>query len=1232
MSTTARGDVDNYPTLSLPFEDMREEYDIVVVGSGYGAGIAASRMARTGKSVAVLELGWERRRTCAFYLIILSCRNFKLRDTGSFPSTFSQCLREVGVSGRSSGNSLLSSLISFEDPTQLFQLFMGDGQHAFSAHGLGGCSLINAGVFLRADEATLKMSPWPSEIRDHPSELEGYYSRAETMLQPTLYPKTYPKLKKLEHLRHTSKLLGKGKRFYRTPLTIFFHDGRNNAGVPMKANRGCGHESTGLNDGSKNSVAVTYLADAWNWGAEIFCGCEVQYVEKAADGVGYTIYFAWHGPGRSSFKDDLKEQLFWIKAKEFCFLGAGALGTTSILLKSREQGLPMSPSVGRNLSGNGDLLLFGYNGKTEINAIARNPHSHRSEMPGPTVTGVIDNRDGAASRNPLSGFVIQDGCVPEACNPIINMMLIPQTIKSQALSIFANPLSGTLGILASLKSFLLGPYAIGGALQRTSAYLIMSHDSNEMTITLKDGQVCLRAPKEGRSRHFQWIQGLLKELFILTGAKMGFSYFYGRTQEEITVHLLGGANMSGDGTGQGGVTNHMGEVFSGSGDKVHKGLVCCDASTIPTALGVNPLATISALSERSLSLITEKAGLTIDLERRNGILEPNSKPEVSRSRSDPHHSIRQNFKSTGWQFTENLFGYFSDKSGDRDFSISESLGKGSSCAMRILATIQLWREEKGPFGSQYQGICTGTVSCRALSKATLRIVNGTVDFFTPITERAEASAIRYHLDLISIEGVQYHLEGYKVIDSAIAFSVSKTWQATTTINVNISRHDGTKVGSGVLRISLPDFRKQMRTFRITETFKWTLLLALIGFFLTFMYHISLYFFRPLVPMRFSQTLTPKNIDSKSPVSTSSKIKARDGILTKLDIYEPHSSQNQAEPPNTSNLPPVLFLPGITGTSAKHNLFALPLLRCNLVDYFTQRGHRCYVLTPRWGCDPAVAKESTVFDCRLDVAAAVQYVGRHEPQKPYVVAHCQGSVSLCMALLDGSIKRDQLLGVTASAVFMSQVFGYWNWFKGRTTLIIQFYEALFGSYFPVGVDPSIGLLQRVLDQILRFYPVGHSRDICTSRACHRTSFAFGLLWNHDNLDVNIHENIHLFFGNVYTKMMKHVVRMGTKGICLDNNLRPLLSTQTLQRLRGLPILFISGTDNQVFDPECTLKDYELLRRQFREKLYRRFLAEGYGHIDPIIGKSAAEDTYWRIFAHLRWCSENDESSTVEPKNV
>ncbi|MGH9262365.1 MAG: NAD(P)-binding protein, partial [Acidimicrobiales bacterium] len=47
--------------LSLPLDRLRERYEVVVVGSGYGGAIAASRLARTGRSVCVLERGRELR-------------------------------------------------------------------------------------------------------------------------------------------------------------------------------------------------------------------------------------------------------------------------------------------------------------------------------------------------------------------------------------------------------------------------------------------------------------------------------------------------------------------------------------------------------------------------------------------------------------------------------------------------------------------------------------------------------------------------------------------------------------------------------------------------------------------------------------------------------------------------------------------------------------------------------------------------------------------------------------------------------------------------------------------------------------------------------------------------------------------------------------------------------------------------------------------------------------------
>ena len=41
--------------LSLPPGDLKRAYDVVVVGSGYGGGVAASRLSRAGQSVCVIE-------------------------------------------------------------------------------------------------------------------------------------------------------------------------------------------------------------------------------------------------------------------------------------------------------------------------------------------------------------------------------------------------------------------------------------------------------------------------------------------------------------------------------------------------------------------------------------------------------------------------------------------------------------------------------------------------------------------------------------------------------------------------------------------------------------------------------------------------------------------------------------------------------------------------------------------------------------------------------------------------------------------------------------------------------------------------------------------------------------------------------------------------------------------------------------------------------------------------
>jgi len=54
------------PRISRPVELIRPTYDVVVIGSGYGGGVAASRLARGGQTVCLLERGKERWRSYSF--------------------------------------------------------------------------------------------------------------------------------------------------------------------------------------------------------------------------------------------------------------------------------------------------------------------------------------------------------------------------------------------------------------------------------------------------------------------------------------------------------------------------------------------------------------------------------------------------------------------------------------------------------------------------------------------------------------------------------------------------------------------------------------------------------------------------------------------------------------------------------------------------------------------------------------------------------------------------------------------------------------------------------------------------------------------------------------------------------------------------------------------------------------------------------------------------------------
>lgn len=91
-----------------------------------------------------------------------------------------------------------------------------------------------------------------------------------------------------------------------------------------------------------------------------------------------------------------------------------------------------------------------------------------------------------------------------------------------------------------------------------------------------------------------------------------------RSEDIFLKYQSGGARISKDNTGNNGVVDHVGELFRGNTAVKHRGLVVCDGSVIPAAVGVNPFATITAFAERSVELVARDHDISIDYDTKNG--------------------------------------------------------------------------------------------------------------------------------------------------------------------------------------------------------------------------------------------------------------------------------------------------------------------------------------------------------------------------------------------------------------------------------------------------------------------------------------------------------------------------------------------------------------------------------------------------------------------------------------
>lgn len=117
------------------------------------------------------------------------------------------------------------------------------------------------------------------------------------------------------------------------------------------------------------------------------------------------------------------------------------------------------------------LYATRYNTNRDVNAIGRQRQNPKNPV-GPTINAAIDMR--GKSGNPLDGFLIQEGAVPQALSKLMQTIVDMQpSSKKPKKTIIQRARKAA----ARWKSRLLGPYCCGGAIQNTQVFLIMSHDS-----------------------------------------------------------------------------------------------------------------------------------------------------------------------------------------------------------------------------------------------------------------------------------------------------------------------------------------------------------------------------------------------------------------------------------------------------------------------------------------------------------------------------------------------------------------------------------------------------------------------------------------------------------------------------------------------------------------------------------------------------------------------------------